>query len=248
LNSGEMEGEIKTESTETVDGPNGAGRIETVTVSVNGIPSTAPPSSSTTVTSNSDSHNAQLRAEGGVTQGELLRQEQEAGVVPAAHLSGRIDEQGNDEEETPHARGPEEIGMEDMGPQAAVPTSDRVPPGAGMHSIDVEAAVGRRAEQTENVPERPKREAEDELSGDAKKVKENDEAEDKVEKDDAKDEVTKTEDEKTDEAKSEVEGEDNKDESMETVDADGKTEDEAKVGEDGDMSNVGADSIDSSTV
>lgn len=242
--SQEMEGEIKTESTETVDGPNGAGRIETVTVSVNGIPSTAPPSAgSTIVTVNGDSHNAQLRAEGGITQGELLRQEQKAGIVPAAHLTGRIDDQGNEEEETPHARGPEEIGMEDMGPQAAISTSERVPPGAGMQGIDVEAAVGRRAEHTEDVPERPKRGAEEELSGDSKKIKEDDESEEEPEKDENKDEVMKDED-----AKAGKTEEDAKDENMEIVDADGKTKDEAKIGEDGDVSNVGTDAIDSSTV
>ncbi|KAI0976615.1 hypothetical protein F4678DRAFT_413927 [Xylaria arbuscula] len=63
----EFEGEVRTESTETIDGPNGVGSIETVSVSVNGIPS--------------------MGARGvSVTQGELLRQEQEAGVVPVSQL------------------------------------------------------------------------------------------------------------------------------------------------------------------
>lgn len=63
----ELEGEVRTESTETIDGPNGVGSIETVSVSVNGIPS--------------------MGARGvGVTQGELLRQEQRAGVVPVSQL------------------------------------------------------------------------------------------------------------------------------------------------------------------
>lgn len=67
MGSNELEGEVRTESTETIDGPNGVGSIETVSVSVNGIPS--------------------MGARGiGVTQGELLRQEQRAGVVPVSHL------------------------------------------------------------------------------------------------------------------------------------------------------------------
>ncbi|KAI1137239.1 hypothetical protein F5Y05DRAFT_388587 [Hypoxylon sp. FL0543] len=67
MGGSELEGEVRTESTETIDGPNGMGSIETVSVSVNGIPS--------------------MGARGvGVTQGELLRQEQRAGVVPVSQL------------------------------------------------------------------------------------------------------------------------------------------------------------------
>ncbi|KAI0881201.1 uncharacterized protein GGS22DRAFT_71890 [Annulohypoxylon maeteangense] len=67
MGGNDLEGEVRTESTETIDGPNGVGSIETVSVSVNGIPS--------------------MGARGiGVTQGELLRQEQRAGVVPVSQL------------------------------------------------------------------------------------------------------------------------------------------------------------------
>ncbi|CAK7263977.1 hypothetical protein SEPCBS119000_000762 [Sporothrix epigloea] len=67
--------EVRTEAIETIEGPNGMGSIETVSVSVNGIPS----------------HGAmmaavQLQQQNGITQGELLRQEQTAGVVPVAQL------------------------------------------------------------------------------------------------------------------------------------------------------------------
>ena len=102
-----------------------------------------------------------------VTQGELLRQEQEAGVVPvpvqtpmvsmnastgrvtrsssanAAQISADADtvmppEDTEVEEGTRvHARGPELIGMEDMGPQAS---------SIGVGGLDIEAAVGRRGE------------------------------------------------------------------------------------------------------
>ncbi|KAI1475661.1 hypothetical protein F4774DRAFT_421416 [Daldinia eschscholtzii] len=67
VSGSDLEGEVRTESTETIEGPNGMGSIETVSVSVNGIPS--------------------MGARGiGVTQGELLRQEQRAGVVPVSQL------------------------------------------------------------------------------------------------------------------------------------------------------------------
>ncbi|RYP29988.1 hypothetical protein DL767_006471 [Monosporascus sp. MG133] len=144
---GGLQPEVRTESTETVEGPNGMGSIETVSISVNGVPS--------------------MGARGvGVTQGELLRQEQRAGVVPVSQLvpnhplhqqqarhanpanqqrgspdsqasSDTMEEGGSPgdgqegvasapvasvsavatDEEKPHARGPEEIGPEDMGPQ-----------------------------------------------------------------------------------------------------------------------------------
>jgi hypothetical protein len=215
----ELAGEVKTESTETIDGPNGAGSIETVSVSVNGIPSATMPSTTT------KDNRGGLRAEGGVTQGELLRQEQRAGVVPATQVansrtSGDGDGTKSEDDEMPHARGPEEIGMEDMGPQAAGSV------GVGMQGIDVEAAVGRRVDgygdssSSEGVltPTTPKREASEELESESKRMKE--------------EAYTKTD----------LQGED---ETMVLVDADGKDETE-KFGEAGE--NTGTASIDTSTV
>ncbi|KKY39238.1 hypothetical protein UCDDA912_g00796 [Diaporthe ampelina] len=173
--------ETRTESTETIDGPNGVGSIETVSISVNGIP----PMGSA----------AQQRV---ITQGELIRQEQRAGVVPVSQLqrSGPIvvtsssetstttstddgseaadaanndtamgdgesdgqppkdtssekpDEEMPDEEEAPHARGPDIIGAADMGPQAPTSSSFSLSSGGNMEvrGIDVEAAVGRKHE------------------------------------------------------------------------------------------------------
>ncbi|KUJ24573.1 uncharacterized protein LY89DRAFT_727595 [Mollisia scopiformis] len=202
-----MEGEVKTESTEMIEGPNGPGGIETVSVSVNGI-------SSTTA---SDPDLAGLRAEGGITQGELLRQEQRAGVVPAAQLHGtRGDTDGHGEDdEMPHARGPEEMTMEDMGPQRDGSGTERSGPGVGMQGIDIEAAVGRKLEvQKEDdedseegeskgkevePPTTPKREAEDELAGEGKRLKSASEPE----------------------PDSEPKEEEKEDQEMETVDADG---------------------------
>jgi hypothetical protein len=157
--------EIRTENTETIDGPNGMGRIETVSVSVNGIPSAG-------------SGSMDQRP---LTQGEILRQEQKAGVVPVTQLARSAEDMEDEEEEVPHARGPEEIGAEDLGPQS-VTTTFVGGPGVEMQGIDVEAAVGRRAdghedaldEQAETVSEAgSKREAEGDLDGTSpKKLKE----------------------------------------------------------------------------
>ncbi|KAI1338752.1 hypothetical protein F5Y15DRAFT_97089 [Xylariaceae sp. FL0016] len=293
----ELEGEVRTESTETIEGPNGVGSVETVSVSVNGIPS--------------------MGARGvGVTQGELLRQEQKAGVVPVSQLvpshhvhpggasaaqqqqmqarlqaaqhqqlqqarahalsqspspdqttpdssasaqtgtstpsSATLEADENaetmaegglepaptlddapiisvrtnnaEDEDKPHARGPEEIGADDLGPQSASNTASMAqggPSSVVSHGIDIQAAVGRKAvsppkheeepeqddkmdvrddptkeddgdqmdvdakttetpAQTEDTPrpERagtPKREAEEDLEGIAKKLKEDSE-------------------------------------------------------------------------
>ncbi|KAL7939451.1 hypothetical protein V8C35DRAFT_286661 [Trichoderma chlorosporum] len=132
--------QIHSESTETIDGPNGVGSIETVSVSINGVPS--------------------MGHSRGVTQGELLRQEQRAGIVPVSQLTKGHDmltEGGRDgstasddlpmddeaEEEAPHARGPDEIGVGDTGPQSET-TSLMGEDGVEMEGIDLEAAVGRK--------------------------------------------------------------------------------------------------------
>lgn len=188
----QFEGQVRTESTETIDGPNGIGSIETVSISFNGIPS--------------------MGAARALTQGEILRQEQRAGVVPVSQLAranaamtatasatassplsavaapsasalasgpsssssageptptstgspspspegAELTPSSADEDmgaappgdEVPHARGPEEIGAADTGPQN--PTTSPYVVGSGgaveMRGIDVEAAVGRRAE------------------------------------------------------------------------------------------------------
>ncbi|OAL29414.1 hypothetical protein AYO22_02308 [Fonsecaea multimorphosa] len=63
------------------------------------------------------------RPDGAVTQGELIRMEQEAGVVPVtrnppdAHVSGTMEENSLSDEGdvVPHARGPDLVGSVDMG-------------------------------------------------------------------------------------------------------------------------------------
>ncbi|KAI9719451.1 MAG: hypothetical protein M1812_003522 [Candelaria pacifica] len=140
----DQQGEVRTESTQTIDGPNGAGSIETVSISMNGI--TSP--------SRSPEQGESLRESGAVTQGELLRQEQEAGVVPVAQAVGRqtrsatargLAEAEAESEEHPHARGPEEIGMEDMGPQDV---------SAKKGGFDAEAAIGRSMSSASAADER----------------------------------------------------------------------------------------------
>lgn len=190
-NEGTPGAQIHSESTETIDGPNGMGSIETVSVSVNGVPSTG-----------------HAR---GVTQGELLRQEQRAGVVPVTQLSRThmLGEEGEDEEgapnhdeeeeeEVPHARGPEEIGVDDTG----IKEPHFVGEGSvETQTIDVAAAVGRprednivteQAVETEGVSDDEKaetestgtkREADEELEGEPpRKVRETDEAADETAK------------------------------------------------------------------
>ena len=150
--------DLRTESTTQIDGPNGAGSIETVTVAVNGLNNRATTTSATT---------SSVANGTPVTQGELLRQEQEAGIIPvpvqthmismaanqgrvtrsttanAAQTSADVEngmpsEGGEVEEGTRiHARGPDVIGMEDMGPQTSP---------AGIGGLDIEGAVGRRGE------------------------------------------------------------------------------------------------------
>ena len=155
--------DLRTESTSVIDGPNGAGSVETVTVTVNGVPSTMPASQA-----------AQEGLHESITQGELIRQEQEAGITPvpsgsansgiprsmtgASSVAGRAaatdpsSMDGNDttqdspadEEEMVHARGPSVIGMEDMGPQA---------PGSGLErGVELEGPLGIREEGETTSP------------------------------------------------------------------------------------------------
>ena len=162
----EQQSEIRTESTETIDGPNGAGSIETVSILVNGANITPAQQLAET-----------MREAGAVTQGELLRQEQEAGVVPltqtqtgrqtrsatarsaaaSAAAGGRHDteEASDSKEDAPHARGPEEVGMEDMGPQA----ESKIVSGA----FDVEAATGRTVDGGDHKATNPPKDDEGDI-------------------------------------------------------------------------------------
>jgi len=101
-----------------------------------------------------------LRQEGGVTQGELLRQEQEASDPPApvasassanhsAATAAPMKEETQDgtgsveNDEQPHARGPDTIGLSDTGPQEHDFGLGQV--------LDMEAAVGRPGQSMASV-------------------------------------------------------------------------------------------------
>ncbi|KAK1777976.1 hypothetical protein QBC45DRAFT_176537 [Copromyces sp. CBS 386.78] len=71
--------QVRKESTEMIEGPNGMGSIETVSISVNGIHSTGMGGGLLGL--------SQQQQQRGVTQGELLRQEQRAGVVPVSQVA-----------------------------------------------------------------------------------------------------------------------------------------------------------------
>ncbi|MCJ1350195.1 MAG: hypothetical protein MMC33_000176 [Icmadophila ericetorum] len=98
--------DLRTESTAMIDGPNGAGSLETVTVSINNMGSG--------------------RRENGGLRSDMKP------IIAAEQL--RLDLEEDGDERTPHARGPEEIGVEDMGPQSV------------SEGFDIEAALGRKGE------------------------------------------------------------------------------------------------------
>lgn len=177
--------ELVSESTEMVDGPNGAGRIETVTVGMltgRGRPDAASNQVSQIASSHPDGET--LPATGAVTQGELLRQEQEAGIVlnnphslttsPTRTTYGELEggdtirETVEGEEEAPHARGPERIGMEDTGPQRQT------------GALDIEGAIGRpsvdRASKSPGPAAAPEEEKKDEEMNDGSDKSEDDKA------------------------------------------------------------------------
>ena len=115
--------DLRTESTSVIDGPNGAGSMETVTVSVNGIGGAARGTNAFRVNPNA------APAEP-LEQLLVTERAKESGLVPRQEAEA--------DEERVHARGPEEIGMEDMGPQTSAATA--------THVFDAEAAVGRPGE------------------------------------------------------------------------------------------------------
>lgn len=113
INKDTSQRELRTESTETIEGPNGVGSIETVSISVNGVSFGR--------------------------QGEVPRQEQEHAGPEG---SSEKEEEVEDDEE-PHARGPDELGASDVGP--TILTVNRIDENSLQpQEIDLEAAVGRK--------------------------------------------------------------------------------------------------------
>ncbi|KAF3913862.1 hypothetical protein ABW21_db0203105 [Orbilia brochopaga] len=69
----------------------------------------------------------------GISQGELLRREQKAGLVPVSQAGGPLENSGNTPEDGLHVSGPPELGAADVGPQ---------PEGTVFGPIGGEAAGG----------------------------------------------------------------------------------------------------------
>ena len=148
------ESNMRSEGFENAENADGVGRLGEAPATVNGLSSTLPQLSDEEKALMTTEQS--LRAEGAVTQGELLRQEQEAGVVPVVqtgvrrHMVPGSSTAGHDDmtaaeedeklEEHPHARGPDLIGMEDMGPQDGDLGATR--------PLDMGAAVGRSRSQS----------------------------------------------------------------------------------------------------
>ncbi|KAL8709683.1 MAG: hypothetical protein Q9220_005623 [cf. Caloplaca sp. 1 TL-2023] len=143
---------LRRESTTAIDGPNGVGSVETVTVATT---TSTPNPTPNTLNANVGNNGTAAAAAGAgtvprhqqaVTQGELIREEQIQGVVPVARHTVTPTQQQTEagEEGTgaggiviPHARGPEEVGVADMGPQQL---------GRRTGGFDAEGAVGRKGE------------------------------------------------------------------------------------------------------
>ncbi|KAG6147480.1 hypothetical protein E4U28_006904 [Claviceps purpurea] len=198
--------QIHSEATETIDGPNGVGRIETVSVSVNGIPSTGhhargvqehlagavPGSLSTRAEESSDALPRQTPEKD---------QEQEQSQKDANEKQDQDQRQGDDqeqqegptspsnEEEIPHARGPHTIGIRETGPQGSTKNYVAEDGSVSMQGTDVEAALGRKQDDDHKADDNAgspsssesagtKREAQQALEAEhAKKVKQDMEAE-----------------------------------------------------------------------
>lgn len=123
-----LHGDLRTESTSVIDGPNGVGSLETVTVSVNGVGWGKDPLTSYLA----PDHNLLLDTDEPSHSGRVTR---------SSTVQARKEEE---DEERVHARGPHEVGMEDTGPQAS---------GRSRGGFDAEAAVGRVGEGEETGAE-----------------------------------------------------------------------------------------------
>jgi hypothetical protein len=122
--------DLRTESTSVIDGPNGAGSVETVTVAVGGGGRNLNAGVASSIHPNPS-------AAASVTDAPEPSPETNNDTVLAS-----ADEEVADE--VPHARGPEEIGMEDMGPQSREDVVTIVGPAESLQAA--EKAMGRPGE------------------------------------------------------------------------------------------------------
>ncbi|KAG5963886.1 hypothetical protein E4U58_003324 [Claviceps cyperi] len=198
--------QIHSEATETIDGPNGVGRIETVSVSVNGIPSighhvrgvqehligAVPGSQATRIEKSSDASPLQT-PEGDQDQEEQDQKDANEKRDQDQHQGHDSEQQEgptspSNEEETPHARGPDAIGIRETGPQGSTKNYVAEDGSVSMQNIDVEAALGRKQDDDHKADDAgspsssesagTKREAQQALEAEhAKKVKQDIETE-----------------------------------------------------------------------
>lgn len=131
--------DLRTESTSLIDGPNGAGSVETVTV--NGTGRVAHEG----LSRHDEDMGSTLITSQAVYGDRVLRSN-------ADRPKGKDEGAEEAEEEKLTARGPEEIGITDTGPQS---------PRSG--GFDIEAAVGRRGEveNMANSGSKPEKEPQD---------------------------------------------------------------------------------------
>ncbi|MCJ1229815.1 hypothetical protein MMC12_006485 [Toensbergia leucococca] len=135
--------DLRTESTRQIDGPNGAGSLETVTVTLNGLAPQQPSPSSNPAEQSLQTQQQQPQQQNQQQQQQHSPTTTTTRITRSTSLLAKKEEAAEEEsslgeeasEEIPHARGPELIGMEDMGPQAT---------GRRTGGFDVEAALGRR--------------------------------------------------------------------------------------------------------
>ncbi|KAL5606412.1 hypothetical protein BROUX41_002829 [Berkeleyomyces rouxiae] len=117
--------ELRTQSTMTIEGPNGMGSIETVTISLNGV------------SSMTSSHH------GTAGPGPSASSKQDGNDMDPRDRDG---EGEIDEDEIEHLRGPAEIGAEDLGPQRT-DSNTSFDPSVGPQDVDYERALGRKHDE-----------------------------------------------------------------------------------------------------
>nr|CAE81998.1 hypothetical protein [Neurospora crassa] len=131
--------QVRKESTEMIEGPNGMGSIETVSISVNGIPS---------IGAGGGLLGLSQQPQRGVTQGELLRQEQRAGVVPVSQVTGGNNDNNTAQGYTAAQTTPLSAAAPGEGPSATATTTGS--------SVDEDIVMGENSdheeEQEEEVP------------------------------------------------------------------------------------------------
>ncbi|EGZ76939.1 hypothetical protein NEUTE2DRAFT_77843 [Neurospora tetrasperma FGSC 2509] len=127
--------QVRKESTEMIEGPNGMGSIETVSISVNGIPS---------IGAGGGLLGLSQQPQRGVTQGELLRQEQRAGVVPVSQVAGGNNDNNTAQGYTAAQTTPLSAAVPGEGPSATATTGS---------SVDEDIVMGENSDHEEEPEE-----------------------------------------------------------------------------------------------